>query len=88
VLVIVKEGVNKSSHPIQNPLLLVNKPLIRDILVSELAEFDRLDRIIGTKINLTVTYYKNGKHEISESHEKNDGRQPSQDGRKSKGNET
>jgi hypothetical protein len=33
--VIVKEGVNKSNHPIHNPLLLVTELQRRDILVSE-----------------------------------------------------
>jgi hypothetical protein len=28
--VIVEEGVNKSNHPIQNPLLLVTEPQTRD----------------------------------------------------------
>jgi hypothetical protein len=33
--VIVKEAVNKSNHPIQNPLILVTEPQTSDILVSE-----------------------------------------------------
>jgi hypothetical protein len=46
----MKEGVNKSNCPIQNPLLLVTEPWTHDILVSEVAQIglnNRLDRIIG-----------------------------------------
>jgi hypothetical protein len=38
--------------------------------MSELVGFDRLDRIIRSKIYFTVPYYKNGKHETPESHAK------------------
>jgi hypothetical protein len=36
VRVIVKQGVNKSSHPIQNPLLLVTEPRTRDSTLASL----------------------------------------------------
>jgi hypothetical protein len=42
LLVIVKEGVNKSDHPTQNPLLLVTEPRTSDTsiqLIDESASF-------------------------------------------------